>query len=394
MSTAGNGPLSGIRVVDLTSHVLGPVATQTLGDMGADVIKVETPDGDFNRGVGCERSADMGALYMTMNRNKRSVVLNLKRPGAFAALMRMIEKADVFVHCMRTPAAERLGISYKALSARNPRLIYASGRGYRSDGPYRDRPAYDDVIQGAAGLASLNAAADGEPRYFPTVMVDKYCGIVMASTIAMALYARERTGAGQEIQVPMFETILSFMLTEHLWTGVFEGPQARLGYPRVLTPYRKPYRTKDGYMCLLASTDDQWRKLFGALERPELAADDRYGRLAERAKNFGDVYAIVEQEMLKRTNAEWQQAFDAADLPSAPLGRIEDMPKEPYLRDTGFFHHYSHPTEGALVTTSIPVSLSRTPASIRRAPPRLGEHTEEVLREYGCSAQEIVDAAS
>ena len=280
------GPLTGIRVIDLSSHVLGPVATQTLGDMGADVIKIESPEGDFNRRVGCERSPDMGALYMSINRNKRSVVLDLKRAAAREALMRLSATADVFIHCMRVPAAERLGISYAALSAVNPRIIYAFGRGFSGAGPNRDRPAYDDVIQGATGMASLNLMATGEARYFPTVMADKLCGVVLASSVAMALFDRERTGLGQEVQVPMFETVLAFNLLEHMWTGVFDEPRGQFGYPRALTSYRRPYRTSDGHICLLASTDEQWRKLFAAIGRPELAADDSYGKLTARARDF------------------------------------------------------------------------------------------------------------
>jgi crotonobetainyl-CoA:carnitine CoA-transferase CaiB-like acyl-CoA transferase len=387
-----SGPLSGIKVIDLSSHVLGPVATQTLGDMGADVVKVESPEGDFNRRVGCERSPDMGALYMSMNRNKRSVVLDLKQPAARDALLRLASTADVFLHCMRVPAVERLGLSYRALSAINPRVIYAFGRGFSGQGPNRDRPAYDDVIQGAAGMASLNLLATGEARYFPTVMADKLCGLVLASSIGMALYERERTGLGQEVQVPMFETALAFNLLEHMWTGVFDGPGAQLGYPRALTAYRKPYRTSDGHICLLASTDEQWRKLFSVIGRPELAADDRYGKLAARARDFGVVYAIVEEAMLTRTTAQWRHELDAADLPNAAMGRIEDLPSDPYLRETGFFRRHEHPTEGTLVTTAVPVSFSRTPGAVRRLPPRLGEHTEEVLREAGLSSAEIADA--
>jgi formyl-CoA transferase len=216
-----------------------------------------------------------------MNRNKRSVVLNLKRPAALAALHRMIDAADVFVHSMRPSSAERLGIGYAAVAARNPRIIYAFAPGYRQDGPYRDRPAYDDVIQGESGIAGITELATGEPRYLPTVIADKFCGHILASSIGMALVHRERTGEGQEVQVPMLETMMSFNLIEHLWSGAFDQPMGALGYDRALTPYRRPFKTKDGYVCLMATSDVQWRGFFAACDRPELSENPHYATLAE-----------------------------------------------------------------------------------------------------------------
>jgi formyl-CoA transferase len=216
-----------------------------------------------------------------MNRNKRSVVLNLKRPAALAALHRMIDAADVFVHSMRPSSAERLGIGYAAVAARNPRIIYAFAPGYRQDGPYRDRPAYDDVIQGESGIAGITDLATGEPRYLPTVIADKFCGHILASSIGMALVHRERTGEGQDVQVPMLETMMSFNLIEHLWSGAFDQPMGALGYDRALTPYRRPFKTKDGYVCLMATSDVHWRGFFAACDRPELSENPHYATLAE-----------------------------------------------------------------------------------------------------------------
>src|SRR5271166_6134287 len=268
------GPLAGVRVIDVTVNVLGPVATQILGDMGADVIKIEPPQGDPNRATGPARNPGMSAMHMNVNRNKRSLTLNLKRPEANDALLRLIDSADVFVHSMRPAAAERLGIGYRQLSARNPRLIYGFGPGYRQDGPHRDFPAFDDVLQGESGIAALMGQVLGEPRFYPTVIVDKLCGYVLASSIGMALYARERTGLGQQVQVPMFETILSFNYLEHLWGGAFDPPlEPGVGYVRLLTPQRRPYATKDGYICVLAVNDDQWARILPAIGRPELIVD-------------------------------------------------------------------------------------------------------------------------
>ncbi len=315
---AVTGPLAGVRVVDLTLNVLGPVATQILGDMGADVIKVEPPQGDGNRQIGSANHPNMGALYVTMNRNKRSVVLDLKRPAALEALMRLVERADVFVHGMRARAAERLGVGYPAVAARNPRIVYASAPGYRADGPYGDRPAYDDVIQGESGVAGMYHLLSGEPHYVPTVLADKFCGFVLASSIGMAMFNRERTGQGQEVQVPMLETMLSFNLIEHLWRGAFDQPTEALGYPRLLTPLRRPYATKNGHICLMASNDEQWKRLLGALGRPELAEDERFALLANRSRHIEDLYAIVAEQIKQHTTAEWQERLDAADIPQRP----------------------------------------------------------------------------
>ena len=277
------GPLAGVRVIDLSVNVLGPVATQILGDLGADVIKIETPSGDPNRDTGPYRNPGMAAMHMNVNRNKRSVTLNLKQPSAREALMRLVDDADVFVHSMRPAAATRLGVSYKAIAARNPRIIYAFGPGYRQDGPRRDDPAFDDVVQGESGIAALVAQVIGEPRYYPTVIVDKFCGYMLASSIGMALFHRERTGQGQEVQVPMYETILSFNYLDHLWSAAFDPPMGHgVGYVRLLTTHRRPYKTKDGYICVLAVSDDQWRRLFPVLGRPELAEDERFAKTSER----------------------------------------------------------------------------------------------------------------
>jgi formyl-CoA transferase len=383
------GPLAGFKVLDLTQFICGPVATQILGDYGADVIKIEQPEGDLNRLIGPARHPGMTAMFLGMNRNKRSVVLNLKRREALDALLRMIEGADVFVHSMRPASAERLGIGYSAVAARNPCIVYAFAPGYRQDGPYRDRPAYDDVIQGESGIAGITELSTGEPRYLPTVIADKFCGHILASSIGMALVHRERTGEGQEVQVPMLETMLSFNLIEHLWTGAFDQPMGELGYDRALTPYRRPFKTKDGYVCLMATSDTQWRGFFAACDRSELANDPRFVTLAERSKRFPELYQLVAEEMLKHTTAEWQARLDAADVPNGVARKLRDLPHDPYLVETGFFHRYTHPQAGPMVTPSIPVQFSRTPAQIKSPPPTLGEHTHAVLAALGYSAAEI-----
>jgi crotonobetainyl-CoA:carnitine CoA-transferase CaiB-like acyl-CoA transferase len=388
------GPLQGIRVIDLTAAVLGPVATQILGDLGAEVIKIEPPEGEMMRGIGPARHPGMAAYFLNLNRNKKSLVLDLKRPAAREALLRLAETADVLVHNMRLGAAARLGIDYTAVAARNPRIVYAWASGYRKDGPERDRAAFDDVIQGESGMAALNAGPDGAPRYLPMVVCDKLSGHVLASSVGMALFARERTGQGQEVHVPMLETMVVFNMVDHLWHGVFGEPEKGLGYPRMLTPWRRPYATADGHICLLATTDRQWRGLFAAIDRPELAEDPRFCSIPARTANIDALYTILGERMRTRSTAEWRARLDAADVPNGVVNDMQAVVADAGLNASGFFHRYDHPSEGPCVTMRHPVEFSATPAGFHRAPPRLGEHTEVLLSELGYGAAEIAEITS
>ncbi|HEY0182723.1 MAG TPA: CoA transferase [Rhodopila sp.] len=391
MRARPTGPLAGIRVIDITTVVLGPFCSQTLGDMGADVIKVETTQGDSTRLIGPSRTPGMGAYFANLNRNKRSLALDLKKPAAREALLRLVETADVFVHNMRIGAAQRLGLDYETLSARNPRLIYACASGFRKGSSLQEFPAYDDLIQGVSGVASLNAGPDGAPRYFPTVMVDKLTGAQLASMIGMALFHRERTGQGQEIHLPMMETILSFMLVEHLWHGTLGEPEKGLGYPRMLTPHRRPYATKDGYISVIAHSDAQWGKLFEAMGVPELIEDPRFNSVAARSRNIDAVYATLTDGMRRRTTEEWLAELQPADIPCGKANSLDDLFADPYLSETGYFGHYAHPVEGEVVVPAIPARFSKSPPNVHRPWPTLGEHTQEVLVEAGYSASDIED---
>ncbi|MEO9191772.1 MAG: CoA transferase, partial [Acetobacteraceae bacterium] len=358
--TQTSGPLDGVRVIDLTTMVLGPFATQTLGDMGADVVKIEAPVGDATRQIGPGRTPGMGAYFANANRNKRSVVLDLKRPGPRAALGRLIDGADVFVHNMRLGAAARLGLDYPPLAARNPRLIHACATGFRADSTRREAPAFDDLIQGMSGVATLNAGPDG-PRYLPTVAADKLAGQMLASMIGMALFARERTGRGQAVHVPMLETMLNFLLVEHLWGATINQPELGLGYPRMRTPHRRPYATKDGYISVICVSDEQWRRTFAAIGRPALIEDSRFATIAARTANVDAVYAVLTEAMTARTTAEWLAILTELDIPCGATASLPDLLQDAYLRETGFFQTREHPLEGTVVTTAIPATFSDTP---------------------------------
>ncbi len=391
MDTTATGPLAGIKVVDITTVVLGPFASQVLGDMGADVIKVETTSGDATRWIGPSRTEGMGSYFATLNRNKRSLAIDLKKPAAMKALLNLIDEADVFVHNMRIGAAQRLGLDYESLSKRNPKLIHASASGFRKGSSLQEFPAYDDLIQGLSGIASLNAGPDGAPRYFPMVVVDKLTGSTLASMIGMALFHRERTGQGQEVHVPMLETILSFTLVEHFWHGMFNEPEKGVGYPRVLSPHRRPYATRDGFISVIAVSDAQWKKLFEAMGVPELTRDPRFATMQGRVTNVDALYGTLSEGMKQRTTDEWIAELQPADIPCGRAGTLADLFDNPYLKETGFFEEVDHPVEGKALMTAVPARFSKSPPNTRRLWPTLGEHNREILKEAGCSESEIDD---
>ncbi|MFU2007366.1 CaiB/BaiF CoA transferase family protein [Bordetella hinzii] len=364
------GPLQGVRVVDMTSVAMGPYATQILGDMGAEVIKVEAPQGDVFRSSAPAAHAGMGPAYLNLNRNKFSVTLDAKAPADRERLLALIAGADVFVSNVRAAALARLGLDAATLCARHPRLIHCSAVGFGQDGPYAAQPAFDDIIQAMSGLADLQGRNSGAPAYVNTILADKVAGLTLAYAIPMALYERERSGQGQAIEVPMFETMVSFTLAEHLSGHSFVPPRGPMGYSRVLSPQRRPYRTRDGYLALLPYTDAQWRRFFALAQRPELAEDARYVDAAARARNVDALYQDLADIVAGRDTEAWLALLAGADIPHSRVNTPQALFDDPHLRVTGFFRQVEHPTEGRLVTTAIPVRFSRTPGGIRRLAPR------------------------
>lgn len=377
-----SGPLAGVRIIDLTAVGMGPHATQILGDMGADVIKVESPEGDLFRHVAPAVHPGMSAAFMQLNRNKRSVVLNLKQEADVAVLKSLLADADVLVSSIRPQAMRRLGLAYEALQKEDPRLIYCGVYGFSEKGRYAGRPAFDDIIQARSGLAGLQGRGEGrEPAYVNTVAADKIAGMAAASAIGMALYEREKSGLGQAIEVPMFETMVSFNLVEHMAGATFEQCDAPMGYGRVLSPHRKPYRTLDGYISMLPYTTEQWRRFFELAGHPEHACNPRFMDPAQRAAEIGHMYALVADIVAGRSTQAWITLLEDADIPVAPVSALEDLLDDPHLRDIGFFHTAVHPTEGRITLTGIPVTFSRTPGDIRRLPPSLDQDGDVIRRD-------------
>lgn len=383
------GPLDGIRVIDASTVVNGPWAAQTLGDYGAEVIKVEAPQGDHSRQIGPASNAGMSSLFLGCNRNKRSIVLDLKQPAAQEAMLRLARGADVLMHNLRPRPAAALGLAYEQVAAVNRRIVWVATYGFRAAGPYRDKPAYDDVIQAGAGFAALQTVVADEPRFIPTLVTDKVTGQAVVSAVLAALLCRERTGVGQAVEVPMFETAAAFLMVEHLEGATFVPPIESVGYKPHLVPWRRPLRTKDGYLAVLPATDDKWRAFFRLAGRPDLADDGRFGTVAARREHNEELYRVLGEIVATRTTSAWMEDLGRADIPAMVVNTLESLLDDPQLAATGFWREVDHPTEGRLRMPDIPTHFQGTPGDVRRLAPRLGEHSREILHELEYSDAEI-----
>lgn len=377
------GPLAGIRVLEIASMVFGPLAGQYLGDFGADVVKLEPPEGDLTRAIGPRRSPLMGSFFLSNNRSKRSIVVDLKTKEGQEVLRRLLADTDVLLHSLRTPAANKLGLEYATLARDNPRLIYCHVSGYGEEGAYAGRAAYDDIGQAASGLAHLQTVIAGQPRFMPTILADKVGGLHAAMGVLAAVAHRAATGQGQQVEVPMFEGLVAFNMPEHQWGYSFEPPLGPMGYQPVSTASRRPYKTKDGYLALLPYSDANWRSFFELAGEPQVMDDPRFATFAARQKHFREVWDEVERQAARKTNAEWLALLSKADVPFSVVNSLEDLTTDPHLESVGFWTVAEHPTEGMLRFPGSPVDLKSSPMRMTRMQPRLGEHTAEILRECG-----------
>lgn len=383
------GPLSGIKVVDLTSVLMGPYTTQILADMGAEVIKVEAPAGDTTRHLPPSISDGRGSMFMNVNRGKKSIAVDLKQPEGRALVLKLVADADIFIHSMRAQAIKRLGLDYEAVAAENNDIIYANLYGFGRAGPYADYPAYDDIVQAASGIVSLQAnLSGGQPTYLATVVADKVAGLTAAYSVIAALFARQNGAGGQEIEVPMFETLVSFSMIEHLCGAMYDPPIGPTGYPRALSPQRRPYQTRDSFIGVMIYNDKHWSNFFDAIGNPEWCKKPIFANISERTNNITEVLEHVSQEMKQRTTAQWMELLTAAECPAMPIASLDDLLADPHLLATGFWQE-SQTDEGKVRLPGFPVKFSKTPAQAGQPGPALGAQTHEIMRTHGYDDAEI-----
>lgn len=384
------GPLDGVRILDLSSVIMGPYATQILGDLGADIIKVEAPCGDNIRHVGPMKNYGMGAIYLHLNRNKRSIKLDLKTPEGLEACLALVKNVDLLIYNIRPQAMERLGLSYEAVKQKNRQIVYVGALGFGSDGPYSGQPAYDDLIQGMTGIADLyQKSSGGVPRYAPLTLADRAIGLQVAIAAIAGIFEAKKSGEGQSIEIPMFEGMAQMVLGDHLGGKTFIPSIAPTGYPRLLANERRPYATEDGFIVLLIYNDKQWRSFFSLIGHFEMTEDPRYKNHQARAENISELYQFVATVIEKRPTAYWLESLKDNDIPAAPLYSVDELIDDPHLQNTQSLPIMDHPTEGKIRTIAPLGNFSKTPLSIRRTAPQLGEHSEEILAELGLSKSHI-----
>nr|WP_306455572.1 CoA transferase [Sphingopyxis sp. JAI108] len=388
-SPTAAGPLTGIRVLDLTSVVLGPVATQILGDHGADIIKIEATTGDMMRANGAARNLGMSSIFLAINRNKRSLAVDLKTDEGRRIALEIAASVDIVIHNMRVPAMERLGLGYEAVKAVNPEVIYCAATGFGQDGPDRNKPAFDDIIQAACGLVGLVGAASGRPEYTPSLVADKLAGVAVSGAVLAALVHKARTGEGQYVEVPMYETLVEFVLAEHMGGMAFEPPAGPAGYARILSGGRRPSRTADGYVAMLPYSPKHWADLFAHLGHAAVLEECDIGDRFKVNSAVRMLYDRLNEITPARTTDEWLSICEELDIPATRIYNIEDLPDHPHLKAVGMFETMDHPSEGKTRFVRPAARFERTPMSVRLPAPSLGQHSRAVLDDLGYSAEVI-----
>ena len=383
------GALKGIKVLDLTSVGFGPYACQILGDYGAEIIKIESPDGDITRGIGPFRNNGMGHFFLNANRNKRSLVLDLKTAAAKKIFFSLVKGADVVMTSIRPAAMDRLGLGFKDCNKVNEKLIYVALVGFGQSGPYAKKPAYDDIIQGVSGMASMQGGRNGDPTFVNASICDKICSQIAAHATLAALFSRTNDGIGQLVEVPMFESMVGFNLVEHQSGMTFDPPIGGRGYERSMAKHRKPYATLDGFVCALPYTTKHWQTFFSLMKREDLVNDPRVVNAKLRSEKIAELYELVSELVKDWPTNDLLAALNIADIPHGEATDLNNLENDHHLSDIDFFQLIDHPSEGKIKLTSPPVNFSKTPATIERLPPLLGEHNEEILKEIGYTDQEI-----
>ena len=383
------GALKGIKVLDLTSVGFGPYACQILGDYGAEIIKIESPDGDITRGIGPFRNNGMGHFFLNANRNKRSLVLDLKTVAAKKIFFRLVKSADVVMTSIRPAAMDRLGLGFEDCNKVNEKLIYVALVGFGQSGPYAKKPAYDDIIQGVSGMASMQGGRNGDPTFVNASICDKICSQIAAHATLAALFSRTNDGIGQLVEVPMFESMVGFNLVEHQSGMTFDPPIGVRGYERSMAKHRKPYATLDGFVCALPYTTKHWQTFFSLMKREDLVNDPRVVNAKLRSEKIAELYELVSELVKDWPTNDLLAALNIADIPHGEATDLNNLENDHHLSDIDFFQLIDHPSEGKIKLTSPPVNFSKTPATIERLPPLLGEHNEEILKEIGYTDQEI-----
>ncbi len=382
-------PLSGLKIIDLTNIIMGPYTTQLLGDLGADVIKVEDVNGDMTRNIGIQKSPDMASMYLGVNRNKRSITLDLKKNISKKVLWKLIKNSDVFIHNMRPQKITRLGFTPMKIKKKNNKMIFVGLYGYGKSGVYTGQPVFDDIIQGQSGLASLYQLGKKDPLFVPSVIADKTIGL-LASTALLAAYIKVlKKGEGSCVEISMFEGMVSYVLLEHQYGQIFFPNRGKTGYPRLLSKNRRPYKTKNGYICILPYTDKQWLNFFEIVKKKKFINDKRFSDIKARSKDINLLYKLIKESVREKTNEQLCKVLKKNDIPHGVVNTLENLQKDKHLKKVNFFRKIVHPSEGSLVLPDTGIKINSKSLPIRKHQPSLGENSKEILEEIGYNSAEI-----